>query len=431
MAINTAVLSSVYNYYQTDITPRSSRFDSHKKKELQDVYKSIVKHSKDEPVFLMDRSKALEQYTIHMKENAITFRNEVAAIGGLSDEGLFSGKRAYSSDPDKAELTGSFEADESSDIDLDIKQLAGPQINHGAFLEKDELGLEPGSYSFDVSTSASTYELQFTISAGDTNHDIQRRMAKLINNFNLGLNAEVEDNNFGESALVIHSNSYGDRSASNGHFIISDEDTSQQSGIVDYFGIRKPTDPGRDAIYSVNGKEYTASSNEVVIDGRYSVRLNETTSDGDPVHIGVKPDYESVKDSIISLAGSYNRFLQATAEYVDAQPRTNLFVSDMKFNSRYYTEALSGIGISQDDSGNINVDEEKLSEVLRDGDPSSELDTLRNFTKFTLRKADGIKLNPMDYVDKRIVAYKDPTSAHYANPYVTSAYSGMLFNSYM
>ena len=103
----------------------------------------------------------------------------------------------------------------------------------------------------------------------------------------------------------------------------------------------------------------------------------------------------------------------------------------MKFNSRYYTEALSGIGISQDDSGNINVDEEKLSEVLKDGDPSSELDTLRNFTKFTLRKADGIKLNPMDYVDKRIVAYKDPTSAHYANPYVTSAYSGMLFNSYM
>ena len=70
MAVNTAVLSNVYNYYQVDLVPRSSsnRFDSHKKKDLQDIYKSIVKISKDEPVFLMDRSKDVEEYTINKKQ---------------------------------------------------------------------------------------------------------------------------------------------------------------------------------------------------------------------------------------------------------------------------------------------------------------------------------------------------------------------------
>ena len=147
--------------------------------------------------------------------------------------------------------------------------------------------------------------------------------------------------------------------------------------------------------------------------------------------IGIKPDYESIRDNIISLAGSYNAFLRATAEYVDVQPRTNLFVADMKWSSHYYTDALSDIGVTQDDDGNINVDDTKLTEVLKNGEPTAELDTLKDFTRFALRKAEGIQINPMDYVDKRIVAYKNPTVPHYANPYVTSAYSGMLFNSYM
>ena len=432
MAVKNSLLSSVYNYYQADLTPKSSRFDSHKKKDLQKVYRDIVKLSKDEPVFLMDRSKALEDYTIHMKENAISFRNNIAEIGGLSDDELFSGKRAFSSDPDKAEITGSYPgADDPAELELDIKQLAGPQENRGHFLEKDETDLAPGNYSFDISNSTSTYELQFTISESDKNIDIQRRMARLINNFNLGLSAEVVENQNDEAALVIHSTNYGNRDESGGHFSISDDDTSQRSGIVDYFGIKQVTDPGHDAVFSVNGTEYTSPVNEVTLDGRYSVTLKETTDPGSPLTIGIKPDYESIRDNIISLAGSYNAFLRATAEYVDVQPRTNLFVADMKWSSHYYTDALSDIGVTQDEDGNINVDDTKLTEVLKNGEPTAELDTLKDFTRFALRKAEGIQLNPMDYVDKRIVAYKNPTVPHYANPYVTSAYSGMLFNSYM
>ena len=41
----------------------------------------------------------------------------------------------------------------------------------------------------------------------------------------------------------------------------------------------------------------------------------------------------------------------------------------------------------------------------------------------------GISLNPMKYVNKTVVAYKNP-GHNFANPYVTSNYSGMMFNYY-
>ncbi|MBR3525399.1 MAG: hypothetical protein IKO11_06090 [Lachnospiraceae bacterium] len=432
-SINNAALSNVYNFYQADLLPRSSsnRFDSHKKKDLQDVYKSIVKLSKDEPVFLMDRSREVEEYTIHMKESALLFRNRIASIGGLEEDTIFDQKTAYSSDPDIAEVLRQPEgAEDTEAVTLRVSSLATPQENRGKFIPEDEMDLPVGSYSFDVATQNSNYELQFTIGDNDTNKDVQGKLARLINNFKLGLNASVEEDGAGNTALVIRSKSVGDRGVGGGHFAVSDENTSQRSGIVDYLGIRTPSNEGADAVYSVNGKTYTSPSNDVTLEQGYELKLKKADP-GRDVTIGYKPDLESMKDNIISLAGSYNDFLKATAEYIDRQPRTSILVNEMKSGSATYTKLLRNMGVEQADDGTLNIDGERLAESLKTGDPESELGVLKDFTKFALRRANQIQINPMDYVDKRIVAYKNPTQPHYANPYVTSAYSGMLFNGYM
>ncbi|MBR1472283.1 MAG: hypothetical protein IJ600_11665, partial [Lachnospiraceae bacterium] len=399
------------------------------------IYKSIVKISKDEPVFLMDRSKDVEKYTISMKENAMKFRSDVGAIGGLDDATIFNQKTAFSSEPSIAEVVDhgghAGETEDGADaVELTVRQLAKPQENMGKFLRPDVAGIEEGNYSFDVATLTSNYELQFTISEGDTNKDIQGRLARLINNFNLGLQANVEEDDVGNTALVIRSKAVGDKTSEGGHFSISDENTSQKSGIVDYLGIRKPSQEGTDAIYIVNGETRTSSGNEVRLNKTYDVKLKAEAPD-QTVTIGYKPDVESMKDNILSLAGSYNNFIKATAEYVEQQPRTSLLVKDMKSTGAYYTAGLAKLGVTQEQDGTLSVDEEKLAETLKSEDGEGEIDTLKDFTKSALRKANQVQLNPMDYVDKRIVAYKNPTKPHYANPYITSAYSGMLFNGYM
>ena len=54
---------------------------------------------------------------------------------------------------------------------------------------------------------------------------------------------------------------------------------------------------------------------------------------------------------------------------------------------------------------------------------------LNNFKKALQRKAEDISTNPMNYVNNKIVAYKNP---HHpvTDPYNLSAYSGMMFNDY-
>ena len=46
------------------------------------------------------------------------------------------------------------------------------------------------------------------------------------------------------------------------------------------------------------------------------------------------------------------------------------------------------------------------------------------------KRATSMLLNPMEYANKTIVAYKNPLKDNYSTPYITSIYSGMMFNSY-
>lgn len=426
------VLNNVYNYYRADLFGRSSsRYDSHDRSDLKKVYKSIVNMSKDEPVFLLKDVKAIEEYSIHMKESAIRFRNSIASLGGLNESTMFEQRTVFSTDPEVVEATG-INISKDDALDMTVESLATAQETIGNFLPESELSLSPGAYSFDVMTANSNYELQFNIGDTDTNHTIQNRLARLINHSNLGLKASVITNEQNESALMICSNKTGTTASGQQPFTISDENTSQRKGIIDYLGIRETGNPAQNAHYTVNGESYQSPSNSFILDGKYSITLKGIGgTEDDPVKIGVKPDYESLKDNIISLTGSYNDFLQAAAKYVDQHPRTNLLIGTMKAMSASYASAFTKAGITQDSSGNLSVDEEKLTTALGSEDADETLGSLKNFTHTTLHKATQIQLNPMDYIDKRIVAYKNPKVSHYANPYVTSAYSGMLFNGYM
>ena len=57
------------------------------------------------------------------------------------------------------------------------------------------------------------------------------------------------------------------------------------------------------------------------------------------------------------------------------------------------------------------------------------LNYIRDFSNALLKKSNQVSINPMDYVERKIVAYKNP-GHNFASSYSTSAYTGMMFNSY-
>ena len=81
------------------------------------------------------------------------------------------------------------------------------------------------------------------------------------------------------------------------------------------------------------------------------------------------------------------------------------------------------------DQVEVQLADQLRQTALQSQDLTETFGSLKNLSGMLLRKSDQVALNPMDYVRKTVVAYKNP-GHNYVSPYTTSAYSGMMFNSY-
>lgn len=428
-------LTNVYNFYLTTYAPKSSTpYDSHKKSELRSVYNSIVKMNKESPLFILDTSKESQRFAVGMKENARELRNTIASLGGLDEEELLNKKVAYSSNENIATASyigSSKPEDDMPSYDVEVKRLASTQVNMGHFLaDAEAIALSPDTYSFDVSIDDLNYEFQFSIKATDTNRDVQDRLSRLINNANIGMTAQVISDHNGNSSLRMESNATGLKDGKYNQFHISDKRTSKASGAVDYLGLDYIASPPSNAVFFINGEEITSTSNHYTIEHLYNLQLKGVSSEeGETASIGLKTDVESLAENVNTLVRGYNSFLQAVSEYSENHPKSSRLFNEMSSVARVYAKGLTQAGLNLNLDGTLEVDNDVLRQKAMSDDAREAFSSMRGFTNSILRKSNQVALNPMNYVNNVIVAYKNP-GKNFASPYITSAYSGMMFNSY-
>lgn len=428
-----AILNTVHNHYLTAYAPSSvTRYDTHKKSELRAVYNSIVKINKESPWYLPIRNMDVQRYAIELKESARDLHNTIASLGGLDESELLSKKTAFSSDPDVVTVSyiGSHTpGEETPSFDIEIQELAATQENMGRFLPSGKVGLPPDTYSFDVNINDMNYEFQFTLGENEVNRDVQNRLARLINNSDIGIKARVQDA-AGQSALVLESEATGLTADKTEIFRISDEHTSKARGAVEYLGLDYISRPASNSRFTINGEAYSSTANSFIYAKKFDLQIKSTTAEGQPVTAGLKTNVESLMDNVANLTEGYNRFLTGTTDYLSSQPRSRHIVREMNQIVSLYRESLNAMGVTSREDGTLAVDRTKLGNaVVSSEDVSDTFHTLRDFSNSLLRKSTQVSLNPMQYVNQTIVAYKNP-GHNYANPYVSSAYSGMLFNGY-
>lgn len=434
MGINTAALNTVYNHYLTSYAPKSTtQFDTHKKSELRSIYNSIVKQNNEAPLCIVDTSKESQEFAINTKESARSLRNTIASLGGLDQAEMLNKKTAFSTNEGIATarfIGDSSNSDEVPSFDIEVKKLASPQVNTGNYLPSDQLGIKPDAYSFDISVNGLNYEFQFYINEGDTNKSVQQRLANLISNSGIGVEGECLEDGEGNSSLKLSSKASGASEDKSPLFQISDDKTSKNSGTVSYLGIADITRPAENAEFILNGSLRTASSNNFTIEKTYELSLQGLSSvEGETTSIGLNPDYESFTENVSHLVGGYNDFLKAAAFYLEKQPKGNRLVSEINNISSYYSQNLNTLGLSLQSDGTISLDKKQLIAATNSDHGSELLAPIKDFANSLIRKTNQVSLNPMNYVDKTIVAYKNP-GHNFSNPYITSAYSGMMFNGY-
>lgn len=433
MAYNAAI-NTVYNHYLTTYAPKStSKYDTHKKSELRSIYNSMVKLNKESPLYILDTSRESREYVIGLKENARQLRNTIASLGGLDEEEMLNKKSAYSSNEDIVSATFIGEVPEGGNVPpfhIEVTSLASNQVNLGTFLPSDEKAeLAPDAYSFDITINDLSYEFQYSIHDGETNREVQERLARLITNADVGVNADILEDGNGNSSLRLTSVASGLKENKDYIFLVSDDKTTKRAGSVDYLGLGFMSRLPSNAEFLLNGESRSASSNHFTIDKMFELTLNGISpEEGQSAEIGLKTDLDSLTENVGNLIGGYNSFIKAASEYLDLHPRSGKLLNEMERMSQFYQPDLEKLGFVFNESGELSLNDEAFKNSILDESGHAQLSGIRNFTNSVLRKTDQISLNPIEYVDKKIVAYKNP-GHNFATPYVTSNYSGMLFNS--
>ncbi len=434
MADNTAI-STVYNHFLTTYAPQgtNSKYDTHKKSELRGLYNSIVKMNKEAPLFLLDTSPATQEFAVGLKESARSLKNVISSLSMDDSDNMLDQKAVASSDPDTVEASfiggADMEPDSIPSIEISVEELAGAQENRGKFLDPDSMGLDPGTYSFDIHSRDMDYEFQFNIGENDTNKIIEEKLARLITRSNIGVNASVLTDDDGRVALSIKSDETGVRGKSDTNFDISDNNTHKTAGTVEYFGIGDVTVYPKNSRFTLNGEERSTFSNHFSIEKIYDINLKGISPEGEAVSIGLKTDVESVTENINNLVNGYNSFINNINSYSESQPYSRKLVNEMNKVAGLYSSELESIGLKFSESGTISVDNNLLTQTAREDDAMDRFSSIRKFTESVLGRANKVALDPMEYTQKTVVAYKNPGHG-FATPYVTSNYSGMMFSSY-
>ncbi len=434
MAYN-SILDNALSHYSTSYMPSnsSSRYDSHKKSELRSIYNSIVKLNKESPLYLPHNTKDVQDFAIGLKENARHLRNTIASLGGLNEDEMLNKKVAYSTNSDL--VTAAFIGEASEDeavvpFQIEVNSVASGQINMGSFLPSGTtVSLPADAYSFDITINDLSYEFQYNIHDGETNREIQERLSRLISNAEIGLKADIVEDGQGNSSLRLSSTATGLKNNQETLFHITDESSSKQKGSVAYLGIDNIAHQPSNAEFLLNGELRRSSSNHFTIDKKFELTLNRESSAGESAEIGLKTDVDSLTENISELVDGYNNFIQTASGYSDSFPKSNRLINEMKHISHGYISDFEKMGMSFTEDGQLTLDKDQLRQNALSSESKDTIAALQNFANSVLGKTSEISLNPMQYVDRTIVAYKNP-GHNFVAPYAASTYSGMMFSDY-
>lgn len=424
-----------YGQYLSDYQPNSySKLDAHDYHQLKKTYSDIQWKNRFAPVLLSHPKNTDINTAISLKEQACEFRHTLSSLQVDDTDNMFVQQTTFSSNPSIISVRSREKNTEATDcaFQVTIQSFASPQKNIGKYLSSDtEFLLPEGSYSFELYIKKKHYELQFGVSPKATNRQIQDKIKNLINKSNLGVKANVlqDTDSPNLSALELVSDATGTPLHSPLHYEITDDPAKSETGIITYFGLNGTILAPTNAECSVNGQTVSSYCNTLSV-GPFEIILhpeNQTPSSfSEPISIGLRPNVESIKLNVEAFMQGYNQFIESSRTLF--QGTEKLQGSIHKLTNQYETE-LQNCGIRISDALLLQYN----SSDSDTDTPFSNIEVingLQNFGNAILKKVNDVTLDPMEYVNKSICFYRDP-STPFINPYMTSIYSGMLFETYV
>ncbi|MBN1848508.1 MAG: flagellar filament capping protein FliD [Deltaproteobacteria bacterium] len=308
----------------------------------------------DQQIFSQESEFALKG----LYEN-ISELSDRAKVLTLNDpDSVFYDRSALSSDSSilEASAVNAFSANSGASLsgyDITVIQLAQAQQNVGFELNGEDLSaIDPGWNTFDLNIDGAEHIIGVEISEEDTNEDALQKIAQAINNAGIGISADIVDGiTTGIKQMVITAQNSG----AGNTFVIND--ISGNANAIT--GMNNLQTIGQDALYRVDGNDYSSNQNSVYLDdGLVAVYLKSAGQ----ATLRIAPDEAKAAEAITSLVSEFNAFLdflEDNAEYIEDKLGSSLttFISNQQ-------STLATFGITPDENGRLNMDETQLGAAL-------------------------------------------------------------------
>lgn len=432
-----AKVDSAYDYYiSTYANQEVSRYDSHKKSDLRRVYNRMVQNNKEVPLYKIKDIEDAKCFAIDIKEHAKSVQNIVASLSDRygSFEDSFQKKVAVSSDPDYVDVKYIGDGNELNNTDffnIKINKLATPQINRGNFIKDEAFFFIPGNYSFDLTTITSSYEFQYSVNQGENNLAILKKLSNLINSSNLGLDSAVISNGDNQSALSLTSRQTGLNESEPYLFTITPGTDASSISAMKTLGINNISQIADNSDFDLNNTPHSSLSNTFSINNIFELTLKKVHDADSFSTIGFKANADAIADNIQSLLDVYNDFLNSALSRAATNPTSgNRLLRHVSALAKDNKEALADIGVQVDNKGTMSIDKNLLSDAITPERADETFQILSDFKESLGDNADKAAIDPLNYVDKVIVTYKNP-GHNFNTPYVTSIYSGLMMDNYV
>jgi flagellar capping protein FliD len=287
---------------------------------------------------------------------------------------------------------------QNGSMDIEVNQLATAQQNRGDGLTANASGGFQGTtniFAINDGDRDFTFVVSVRNNENISNREMQQRMADAINRQpNSGVTATVEVNaKTNESTLVLTGRETGERN----DFTVRDV----SSDAVSRMGIGDATTEAQDARFTINGsEERTSATNTVNVGNGLSATLRQTTEAGESVQIGAARDSTAINNAVRDLVNNFNQLREAAVNNNSDRGAQSL-QQRLDSLSRAFSNTLSGIGITQNQNGYLQINEERLSAAIENGSVERALGSDSSFTQNLSRVARAADTNPSSFVSRQ------------------------------
>ncbi len=420
-----------YNYLlDTCRLNRNIRYPVSRRSELKKVYEEIVNLSRRTPFCMIDISRENQDYTFGIKEAALLLKSRIAGMADLNGSD-FSGKAVVVSDDNilKASLLQDDTDSLPEVLEFKVNTLANVQINHGRELLDTSRGLPQGEYRFIARVGEEIYPLTYVQEARVENKAALEQIADFLNEHLTMINAVVDKGSSRDySRLMIVSElsgKFGEK-----RFYFEDMGTDRE-GVAEFFGMNRMVTAPNCASFDLNGIPKQTATNTFTLENILRISLNQSSEK--PVSVKITPDRERVLASVDSFLSVYNNIIRIAKDWTldnKEHYRAGKLINEMKNLTNLYSEELKACGMTETEEGMLELEEPAASRAALDGSMEKLFARNDGFIARLEDKASAIAINPLEYLDKIIVTYPDTDKNSFCNPYITSMYSGLFFNSY-